>query len=68
MRSDLVPHLGQALVLLEGRTVMSVAPSSQTALSTAKPSGTSADGRRACCMMLILPAKQRQGESKLHQK
>jgi hypothetical protein len=68
MCSELVPHLGQALVLLVGRTVISVVPPSQTALSTAKPSGTSLDGQRACCMMLILPAKRRQGESELHQK
>src|SRR5262249_7465537 len=68
MRSERVPHLGHALVLLVGRTVIIVVAPSQTALSTAKPSGMSADGRRAYCMMLILPPKRGQGESELHQK
>ena len=47
------PARRQALALLVWRTVISVVAPSQTALSTTKPRGTSADGRSVCCMMLI---------------
>ena len=57
------PASGQALALLIWRTVISGVAPSQTALSTTKPRGTSADGRSVCCMMLIpcetIPSKVR---------
>jgi hypothetical protein len=53
LRPELAPHPGQRLVPLVGRTVITVAAPSQTALSTSNPRGTRADGRMARCMMLI---------------
>jgi hypothetical protein len=48
-----IPDGGQRLDLLARRTVITVVPPSQVAFSTTNPSGTSADGLRACCMTLI---------------
>jgi hypothetical protein len=49
LHSELVPHRGHVLALPMWRMVISVAAPSQTALSTTKPSGTSApvEGRAA---------------------
>ena len=43
----------RALDLFARRTVITVVAPSQAAFSTTKPSGTRADGLRACCMALI---------------
>src|SRR3974390_3288385 len=56
MRRETVPHEGQALKLLAGRTVMTVLSKSQNALSTTNSDGTRLERRSACCMALI-PSK-----------